>query len=258
MNRALALFAIGVPLAFAAGWLVRASPRVAGPAPDPVRGRQLLAVIGAGVLASLTAGGLVALLDGGILLELWGAQIVLFACALAAWWIADGARGLGLVPAVAPRALCGAFLSWVLLLPLILALGIFWRALCEVLGIELPPEQQVLARLVDLEGSACVQALLVAVVVGPFLEELVFRGFLQRVLVSWLGVYNGVVATALLFAVGFHEFSVFLPLFALALLLGALRQASASVWTSVLVHAASNASNLALVLVFPEWAESPS
>jgi membrane protease YdiL (CAAX protease family) len=151
-----------------------------------------------------------------------------------------------------------ALLAWLLLVPLLLALGGVWKALCNGLGIELAAEQDVLARLRELERPAWIQALLVAVLVAPLLEEIVFRGFLQRCFVGWLGPSSGVIASAVLFAVGFHDFSVFLPLFALALLLGALRQATDSLWPSILVHAASNGSNLALVLLFPEWRESPS
>jgi membrane protease YdiL (CAAX protease family) len=94
-------------------------------------------------------------------------------------------------------------------------------------------------------------AVLLGVLVLPFFEELLFRAFLQPLLVQKLHARSGLALTALLFAL-LHGVAAGVPIFAFALLLGGLMlrtQRLAAVWS---VHALHNALVFATVFWFPQ------
>lgn len=81
---------------------------------------------------------------------------------------------------------------------------------------------------------------LLAVVAAPVLEEMVFRGVVQRPLERRLGAAPGIVLTALLFAL-FHFAPWVLPLHLfLGLAFGFAVYATRSIWAGVVLHAANN------------------
>ena len=84
------------------------------------------------------------------------------------------------------------------------------------------------------------------IVVLPFFEELIFRGFLQPLLVQNLGDRGGVFLTSLVFALP-HGDSAFLPIFGLALLLGSLKLRTQRLSAPFAVHALHNAIVFALL-----------
>jgi len=93
-------------------------------------------------------------------------------------------------------------------------------------------------------------AVLLGVIVLPFFEELLFRAFLQPLLVQHLNQRLGIALTALCFAL-LHGVAAGVPIFALALLLGGLMlrtQRLLAVWS---VHALHNALVFATVFWFP-------
>lgn len=79
-----------------------------------------------------------------------------------------------------------------------------------------------------------------ACVIAPILEETFFRGFLfQGFASSWGPVWGAVVSSAVFSAV--HEqLSVFVPLFALGLLLCWVFYRTGSLWTNIALHATFN------------------
>jgi membrane protease YdiL (CAAX protease family) len=84
--------------------------------------------------------------------------------------------------------------------------------------------------------------------IGPFVEELFYRGALQTQLRA---VGTGVAAvgtTALLFTLGHIEPRTWLPIFLLALALGYVRALSGSFWPGLLLHAAFNGTALGMSL----------
>jgi membrane protease YdiL (CAAX protease family) len=186
-----------------------------------------------------------------------GVALFLPACALAVVLARrvepEGARGLGLRPDRNLRAVGLGLAGYALLLPAILGVGWLWPWLLERLGGEWR-EQVVVTHFLAESGAALWAAIGLAVLVQPFLEELLFRGFLQPLLVQNFHDRPGVALTALAFA-GLHGTSSFLPILALSLVLGAVQlrtQRLAAAWA---VHATHNGLMLALVLGWEPFRE---
>lgn len=93
-------------------------------------------------------------------------------------------------------------------------------------------------------------AVVLAVVVIPFLEEVIFRGWLQGWITYRLSPVHGIVISAALFAL-LHGSAVLLPIFVLAILLGVVRHATgrlAPVWA---MHALHNGFQMYLLFNLP-------
>jgi len=85
---------------------------------------------------------------------------------------------------------------------------------------------------------------LVAAGVAPFVEALLFRGFLYTVLRERLGATGANVVQALTFAFLHCAPSKFLVLFALGTVLGMLRERTGSIFSSIVLHALWNGGTL--------------
>ncbi len=94
-------------------------------------------------------------------------------------------------------------------------------------------------------------AVLLGVLVLPFFEELLFRAFLQPLLVQLLRERLGLALTALCFAL-LHGTAAGVPIFAFALLLGGLMLRTQRLVASWSVHALHNALVFATVFWFPK------
>jgi membrane protease YdiL (CAAX protease family) len=114
--------------------------------------------------------------------------------------------------------------------------------------------QVVLLMIGALEGGALIFALVLAGLLQPFLEEVLFRGFLQPLLVQNFRERGGILLTSLAFA-ALHGAVAFLPVFFLSLLLGAIYLRTRSLVAVAVVHATHNSLVLALFFNFPEWRE---
>lgn len=122
-----------------------------------------------------------------------------------------------------------------------------------------PPPQVNHVMLTQLQTSRSAKdianVLILAVVLAPLLEELVFRGLLQTLLLETLGRearWRVVILAGCAFAavhVGSVESWHALPgLLVLGIVLGWLYERTGSVWPCIAVHAGFNALNIALVL----------
>lgn len=158
------------------------------------------------------------------------------------------ALGLGGRPWILPT--CFGMLLVAVTLPGVLGLAILWNQLLVFLGVEVQLQEVVLMAQ-ELAGAELVAYVFIAVVLAPFLEELAFRGFLQAYLVRVWGPLPGLVATAFLFASS-HGLGPLVPLFALALLLGAMMLRTRSLLAGWAMHALFNAWNVARILYLPE------
>ena len=161
-----------------------------------------------------------------------------------------GDRSLGLWPGGQLRAVGVALLAYAWFLPAVFGLGFTWPWILERLG-ESHELQAMLTALPELGTGGLVVFVLCTVVIVPLFEEVVFRGFLQPLLVQNLNDTAGVVMTSLVFAM-LHGTSAFLPIFALSLVLGAVMlrtQRLVAVWA---VHALHNGVTLALFLAAGE------
>ena len=90
-------------------------------------------------------------------------------------------------------------------------------------------------------GAFRVVNVAVAVLVGPFAEEVFFRGFLLAALVPALGAFRAAVVASALFAVGHADVGVMVPFFFTGLLLSWLYVRTRSIWPPMLAHAGQNA-----------------
>jgi len=92
-----------------------------------------------------------------------------------------------------------------------------------------------------------------AVTVGPFMEELFFRGFLYPVLARWTGVAPAIVLSALPFGLlhylQYRSWSAVLLIMLLGVVLGIVRETTKSVAASFLVHVGYNGTLMALAAI---------
>ena len=93
--------------------------------------------------------------------------------------------------------------------------------------------------------SGLVLAIVMVVVVGPLVEEAVFRGALLEGLAARFGVWPAIIAQALLFAAFHRSLWSLLPMFVLGVALGWLAHVREGLWPSIALHALYNAITVA-------------
>lgn len=84
--------------------------------------------------------------------------------------------------------------------------------------------------------------LVLCVILGPFVEELMFRGVLLKMFGSAVGVVFSILITSLLFAVSHGNLVQAGYTFGLGLVLGLVRYKSTSLWSAIALHTAFNIS----------------
>ncbi len=132
------------------------------------------------------------------------------------------------------------------------ALGILTMAyhafLYRVFGID-PYMQEVAYLISDSQAWTRIGFILLAVVVAPLYEELIFRGVLFSYLSCRIGFTGSIVAVSIIFAlIHFHIPSVF-PLFLLSIVLCMAYWRTGSLWTSIGVHALFNSVTIIVLLL---------
>lgn len=96
-------------------------------------------------------------------------------------------------------------------------------------------------------GTAHAALLLIIIAgVGPFVEELLYRGALFTGLRTGTNAASATITTGLMFTLVHQEPRWWLPIFVMAACIGYLRAQSGSLWPGVLLHGAFNGSTLAL------------
>jgi len=158
----------------------------------------------------------------------------------------EGIGALGFARGGNVRAIIAGVVCFVILWPPLYGAMMVWPELARGIGIE-TGTQPVLEGILVLEGAPLVLAVVFATLVGPLFEELVFRGFLQPLLVQNFRESGGIVICALFFAL-LHGTDVFLPLFLFSLLLGWLQVHTHRLLAPYCVHVLNN--SLTLLLAF--------
>ena len=151
------------------------------------------------------------------------------------------------------RAVVLGVVVYAMLVPGLFGVTVLWPTLLEALGESVEP-QEILVGFFELEGAALALAIFGGVVVVPFIEELLFRGFLQPLLVQNFRDRGGVVLTSGLFGV-LHGQTAFLPIFALSLILGGVMLRTRRLAGAWAVHALHNGLMLGLAFAVPEMRE---
>lgn len=150
----------------------------------------------------------------------------------------DGLVSLGFRRGGELRACAAGVVAYGLMFPGYLGLMGCWPWLMERLDLRFE-QQEVVVGMLELSRGELLLALPLAIVVLPFFEELIFRGFLQPLLVQNLGDRGGVVATSVVFG-ALHGPSAFLPIFGLSLILGGVMLRTQRLIGSFAVHALHN------------------
>jgi CAAX protease family protein len=162
----------------------------------------------------------------------------------------DGARSLGFRAGGSGRAALAGLCAYALCTPVLLGTTLLWPWVVEALGEPFEP-QVLLTHFADVGPVALPLAFLLTAVVQPLLEEILFRGFLQPLLVQNLNDWAGIALTSVLFAL-LHGTSAFLPIFSLSLVLGGLMLRTRRIAAPWLVHGLHNGIVLALTLAAPD------
>jgi membrane protease YdiL (CAAX protease family) len=97
-------------------------------------------------------------------------------------------------------------------------------------------------------NSEMVLVFLMLVVLVPFVEEVLFRGFLFKGVRSGYPFWVTAIVVSVLFAVAHGQLDVGLDVFALSLVLCYLREKTNSLWPGIMLHATKNA--IAFILLF--------
>lgn len=89
---------------------------------------------------------------------------------------------------------------------------------------------------------------LLVVVIGPFFEEVIFRGWLYAGLAGHLGHVRAAVISSALFAVIHSDLPALLPLFVLGLIFAWVYRKTGSLWGCLLLHSMWNATTFSLLI----------
>lgn len=166
----------------------------------------------------------------------------------------DGWRSVGMWRGRHGSASIAGVLAYVLLLPALLGVAMVWTYALELFG--QPVEAQaVVQAFAQMPRERMPLAIVLAVIVQPLFEEILFRGFLQPLLVQNVREKAGIALTSFVFA-ALHGPTVFLPIFALSLLLGAVMLRTQRLAAVFAIHALHNGLQIALLPFVSKIGES--
>ncbi len=95
-------------------------------------------------------------------------------------------------------------------------------------------------------------ALLVLVVIGPIVEELIFRGYLYGKLEALkVGFWLRTVVVSVLFALAHFQWNIALDVFVLSVIMCILREKTGSLWPAIVMHMLKNGVAFYLMFVNP-------
>jgi membrane protease YdiL (CAAX protease family) len=94
-------------------------------------------------------------------------------------------------------------------------------------------------------------ALVSLVVIAPFAEELIFRGYLYGKLRKFMPVWVAMLLTSVLFGLIHGQWNVAIDVFALSMVLCGLREITGSIWAGVLLHMIKNGIAYYVLFIYP-------
>jgi len=165
---------------------------------------------------------------------------------------ARGIRGLGLRLKTIPRDLGGAFATLLAVWPLLLAaMSLTMRITRMRFGPDYQIPQHEALKMITASPAPPLLAILIvmAVVIAPLVEEILFRGLFQTMIRSYLErPWPAIVVTSALFAAIHADWSHWPSLFMLSLGLGYSYEKSGSLLRPIFMHALFNGISIAAVL----------
>ena len=166
-----------------------------------------------------------------------------------------GFRGLspgeifGLQPRLFGKAALSGLLWLVITYPLILAAQLLIQ---KLFGADDDSQQIVHYFLEHPDARHRIAVIVMAVVVAPVAEEIIFRGYLYGVVRRYGGRVPAIMVSSLLFAAIHVHIPSLLGLGVLAVILCLLYERTGSLWATITMHAAFNASTLVMLVLWPE------
>lgn len=94
-------------------------------------------------------------------------------------------------------------------------------------------------------------AFVTLVIIAPFAEEALFRGYLFGKLRGYVSFWSAALLTSALFALAHGQWNVALDTFVLGMVLAWLRDTTGSIWAGVLLHSIKNAVAFYILFVNP-------
>lgn len=180
------------------------------------------------------------LFHGVALLIVWG----LIRRRNSSWNEAFGMNWQGL-----KRAAGQGLASYVGIIPIVFVTSFLYQLFLYAAGYPVTLQDVVAIFLEPQSGWSLFFLLLLAVVVAPLVEEVLFRGMLLPVLMKKMSPGTAIVISSIFFA-GIHQhLPSFVPLFALAVVLAMLYIYSGSLWTPIVLHAVFNGVSICILLL---------
>lgn len=158
----------------------------------------------------------------------------------------------------AGRALGMGALSWFVSYPFVYAMGILTSLISLAIWKHAKVDQVAVKQLEKTMDNLPLFSIMILMVVifVPFMEELLFRGFLQSLLRKYVGRGWGLLLTALIFASvhfapsqGTGNFQLISSLFVLSLFLGFIYEREQTLFASFALHATFNAFSVILLIL---------
>jgi membrane protease YdiL (CAAX protease family) len=133
------------------------------------------------------------------------------------------------------------------LIPLVCICAAIWEYCLGQLTI--PRKEQVAVEICrNASGNCLVLFAIQAAVFAPIIEEIFFRGFTYRALKGMTTGRVANIATAFMFALLHNNIYLFLPLFAMSMLLVNVYERSGNIREPILIHSFFNATNMIIIL----------
>ncbi len=111
------------------------------------------------------------------------------------------------------------------------------------------PDSSVLEQAFGTTPVGLLLAGIMVVLIGPFVEECVFRGVLLQGLSSRMAPWAAIVVQAAMFAAFHRSWWLLFPMFVLGVALGWLARERQALWPAIVLHATYNAITIAAVAV---------
>jgi uncharacterized protein len=143
------------------------------------------------------------------------------------------------------------FLEWLIGFNSNLHLPEFMGSLDEWLRSKEAQETQLTKLFLNMPTAGQMFSNLLLVALAPaILEELFFRGLVQKLVNKWLGnIHFAIIFTSIFFSAVHLSFSGFLPRFLLGFIFGYLFYWTGNIWTTVFAHFLNNAAAVLLVFI---------
>lgn len=145
--------------------------------------------------------------------------------------------------------------GYVTIIPVLVLVLIAVIWIISLLGYEPPPQPVVEMFLAADKKRILIFLTIMVSIIGPFAEELFFRGFAYNAVKKKLGFSGAILITSGLFAILHADVVGFFPIFVLGLLLAYLYEKTGSLIPSITVHILHNSATISLLLLFKRIAE---